>query len=268
MIGESNFFNRKLIVAFITQTCISHSYKVETIKDIVANWNELNTGIVMEDNIDLLSGVLTCGRLMVLKEDINTPAPINAIIKNVRVELEKAEITVEGTDAEFIQAYLTSAIVENRKRTTTVREIIPLYKDILKSLPIRNDFEILCGFLTAGRILELKQEVPDAFEAGLIYNQIYKEFKDSSAPPVITQQEYASAIITAAYVEITPKLEKIRDIINTWDWTQKNVEVQGEVDLICAILAAGRIKDLDAKHMMIRESIRDIIQRIKDKIEK
>ena len=72
--------------------------------------------------------------------------------------------------------------------------------------------------------------------------------------------------LTLKFLGATP-VEKIRDIISTWEWACSNIVINDKIDFFAAILAAGHIKDLDAKHMLLHESLSEIIQRIRGRIE-
>jgi len=260
-------FQRNIVVAYLTQACVSHSYKVETIKDITEIWKDLHHGLQMRDDMDLVCGILACGRIMDLKEEINTAPPINNIIRNLRLELEKENIIPNSSDKEFMYAHICSAVVENTSRVMAVRDIIQTWMEIRNTIVLEKPLDLICGFLTEGRILELQVEIEDSDSVKNIFGLLHNELQESIGDLKIGDNELAAAIITAAYVEITPKLEKIRDIITTWEWAKDNIEINDKIDLMAAILAAGRIKDLDAKHMLLQESLSEIIQRIRGRIE-
>ena len=265
---ERILFERNTVVAYLTQACVSHSYKVETIKDIASIWTGMYMGANLRDDVDLLCGVLACGRIMDLKEEINTAPAINNIIRNIRIEVEKENIIPNSTDKEFIYAHIASAVVENTDKVMSLREIIQSWLDVRETIELETPLDMVCGFLTVGRILELKVEIDDAKGVRNIYKMLHNELEEVvDDPDSITVKEYAAAIVTSAYVEITPKLEKIRDIVITWQWAEENLDINDRIDFIAAILAAGRIKDLDAKHMLLQESLTDIIARIREKIE-
>ena len=264
---ERKLFNRDIVVAYLTQACVSHSYKVETIKDITSIWKNLYYGVSINDDVDLLCGILACGRIMDLKEEINTAPPINNIIRNFRLEMEKENIIPNSTDKEFMYAHISAAVVENTDKVLALREIVQTWIDIRDTLEIKDSLEMICGFLTVGRILELSVEIESSDSVKNIFKMLHGELEEREGIEDFSYNDYAAAIITSAYVEITPKLEKIRDIINTWEWARENIPIENKLDFIAAVLAAGRIKDLDAKHMLLQESLSDIIGRIKERID-
>lgn len=260
-------FEKDIVIAHLTQACVSHSYKVETIKDISAIWLDLKQGVTIRDDVDLLCGMLACGRIMDLKEEINTHTAVTNIIRSIRIEVEKENIIPNSTDKEFMFAHISAAVVENMDKVLALREIVKTWMDIRDTLEINSNMDLVCGFLTVGRILELSVEIENSDSVKNIFMMLHGELKEMKGLEEFSYNEYAAGVITSAYVEITPKLEKIRDIINTWQWARENIPIENKLDFIAAILAAGRIKDLDAKHMLLQESLSDIIGRIKERIE-
>jgi hypothetical protein len=260
-------FEKDIIIAYLTQACVSHSYKVETVKDIAAIWKDLRQGINLRDDVDLLSGVLACGRIMDLKEEISTHQAVTNIIRSIRIEMEKENIIPNSSDKEFMYAHLSAAVVENTDKVMALRDIVQTWMDLRDTVEMSSALDMVCGFLTVGRILELRVEIENSDSVKNIFMMLHGELEEQEGLEEISYNDYAAAIITSAYVEITPKLEKIRDIINTWQWARENLPIENKLDFISAILAAGRIKDLDAKHMLLQESLSEIINRIKERIE-
>jgi hypothetical protein len=82
----------------------------------------------------------------------------------------------------------------------------------------------------------------------------------------LSRRELTAAFITAAYIEISNKVEKIRDIVDTWLSICQRITVENKVDYISMILSTGRIKDMDAQHYMDQDSLMELIEKIKTQV--
>jgi hypothetical protein len=84
----------------------------------------------------------------------------------------------------------------------------------------------------------------------------------------IGQKELAAAFVTSAYIEISPKVEKIRDIVDMWVQVGQQLPITNQWDYIASILATGRIRDMNAQHIHAREDLGNIYGRIREQLTK
>jgi hypothetical protein len=101
-----------------------------------------------------------------------------------------------------------------------------------------------------------------------IYSNIKKEFDQQASGMTITQKELVAAFLTSAYIEISTKVEKIRDIVDFWLQICNDISVEDQWDYVSVILSTGKIKDMDALHIQGHEGLRDVKDKIKSHIQK
>jgi hypothetical protein len=83
----------------------------------------------------------------------------------------------------------------------------------------------------------------------------------------IELSDYGAALLTAAYLEITPKIERVADMVNTWAEFQRSLVIDDNIDYISSILASGRVRDLDAQFFLTGTNVFDIKNSIRNLIE-
>ena len=101
-----------------------------------------------------------------------------------------------------------------------------------------------------------------------IYKSIKDELEQQASDRTISQKELAGAFITAAYIEISPKVEKIRDIVELWQSISDKIPYKTQWDYIGSILSTGRIKDMDIQHLITREDMMNINKKIRKELKK
>ncbi len=258
--------DREILAGFITVTCISRSYEVETITDIIELFDAQCCDLTIDDSLDTLSLILTTGRIMDLKQEVKQPEEINRLASEVKAELIRSGEAPTMEAHEFLCAYLAATIVANTEKVESYKEIVNLWKRCTEIFTFGTHKDLIALILTTGRILELRIEVAHPNEAKMIYDQMMSEIEASGEVPDNAYMSISAALLTAAFIEITPKMERIKDIIGTYNWVQSEIEIESQFDLMSSILASARIKDLDARHMLLRQSISDIIKRIKQSL--
>ena len=77
----------------------------------------------------------------------------------------------------------------------------------------------------------------------------------------------STCTLTSAYIEISPKLEKYKDILTTWQSLKRFTESAKRSEIIAIILFAGKIRDIDSMHLLQMGTLDDQIKGIKEHIE-
>ena len=58
-------------------------------------------------------------------------------------------------------------------------------------------------------------------------------------------KEMAVLLLAVAFVELTPKVEKFRDIVRIWLDLRKTIELKDDRDVVGVILLSGKVRDFD-----------------------
>jgi hypothetical protein len=120
--------------------------------------------------------------------------------------------------------------------------------------------------LTTGRIVELKIRAGGFSFINDVYLTIKGEISKFTLGMTINKKELGAAFTTSAYIEISRKVEKIRDIVNYWMKFNEKISVENQWDFIAVILSTGKIKDMDAQHIQIHEGLGNLNEKIRDQI--
>ena len=114
--------------------------------------------------------------------------------------------------------------------------------------------------------MELKINVKGFQVISDVFVSIRSELGHRASQIEIGQKELAAAFITSAYIEISPKVEKIRDIVEMWAQIAEQLPITDQWDYIASILTTGRIRDMNAQHILAREDLGNIYTKIREQI--
>lgn len=270
MVSIVDTSNTDDISAFLTSAFISHTYKVESTRSIVETWEKIRNDVKLSNNLDFVSAFLAIGRFMDLKNEIEEPRflpMINELITTIINDLKKRGHTADIHESNFLTAMITSACISRTEKIETINEIITHWETINNKLTVKNDIDLIAGILTIGRIYEYKYTINNIEQVELVFSKLKEIIKDSIKKRKIKQIDVASAFITSAYLEITPKVEKIQDMVATWQQFQKDLKIKDNIDYVSTILAYGRLRDLDAQFFITDNTISDIKDNIRKQIE-
>ena len=263
--------NSDEISAFITATFISHTYKVESTRSIVDLWDNFRKHLSLNNNLDFFSTLLALGRAMDVKKEIEEERYIQ-VLEEVKApiieELNKRGQASSLSPFNFITAMITSACISKTEEIETINEIINQWENINKSFDIQNELDILAGILTVGRINEYKYSMGNIDQIVDVHSKLKEHLQPEINERTIELSDYGAAFLTTAYLEITPKIERVGDIVNTWIEFQKVLEIENNKDYVSSILASGRVRDLDAQFFLSGTTVFDIKNAIRDLIEK
>ena len=169
-------------------------------------------------------------------------------------------------ESNFLTAMITSACISRTDEIETINEIINHWENVNEKFIIKNDQDKLAGILTIGRINEYKYSIENVNQIVEVYNKMKEFIEPAVGDNTIKQKDVAAAFLTSAYLEITPKVEKIQDMVSTWRDLKKGLSINDNMDYVSAILAYGRIRDLDAQFFLTDTGILDIKDNIKSYI--
>jgi Tfp pilus assembly protein PilX len=250
------------VSALLTSACVSSTYEVETTKDIVQMWDKIRKSIKIKGDIEFISAIMSTGRIMHGNTEMKDPDRIMEIVDTFKKEIMRKTEDLTFGQKEYCSAYLTSACVSHSKKIISAKDIVNLWDDIRNNIKISNDADIISIVLTAGRVVDIKCQSEGYLAIGDSFQNVQTEVNNKTGDIGISRREVASAYVAAACIEITPKVEKIRDMIAAWLQINEQMPVKNESEYIAALLTAGRIKDLNAQHFMIPQSITDIHSKI------
>ncbi|UCE74635.1 MAG: hypothetical protein JSV56_02750 [Methanomassiliicoccales archaeon] len=263
-----NISNNDEISAFLTSTLVSHTYQVESTQSIVALWDIIRKNVKLKDDLDYVSAMLATGRIMDYRFEIDDPNIINSIINDINTNIMSRKIESADLQKEMVFALLTSASISRSDTVENIRDIVEQWVQIKDNVEIYDDRDLIAAILTTGRIMELKIRAGGTDFINNIYSNIKKEFDQQASDMTITKKELAAAFLTSAYIEISTKVEKIRDIVDFWLQICNDISIEDQWDYVSVILSTGKIKDMDALHIQGHEGLKDVKDKIKSHIQK
>lgn len=250
------------ISAILTAACVYSTYEVESTRDIVQIWNNIKSKLKLKNNLEFVSAILATGRIMHGTTETKDPDSVQEVIETFNNEVSRRLEPSDITQREFCAGQLSAACVSRSKKLVSAKDIVNLWDDVRKNLKISSDSDIISTVLTAGRIVDTSCQTEGYVIISDMFENVTSEVSKHSGDIDMGQRALASAYMTAAAVEITPKVEKIRDMVNAWITLYQQLKVSNDNEFIAAILTSGRIKDLNATQFMVPESITDIHSKI------
>lgn len=255
-----------VISAFLTTTFISHTYEVESTQAIVDLWDNLRKNVNLKEDLDYISAMLATGRVRDYRFEIENMNFLQTIINDINTNIQSRKIESADLQRELVYAHLTSVSISRSDKVENIREIVDLWMQIKEGIEINDDLDLIAAILTTGRIMELKIKAGGLEFINTIFMNLKKELSSQLAGSAITQKEISAAFLTSAYIEISKKVEKIRDIVDAWENIRKGLKIKDEWDYIASILSTGKIKDMDAMHIEGHEGIKKINKKIRTQI--
>jgi hypothetical protein len=254
------------ISAFLTSTFISHTYEVESTQSIVGLWDKIRKTVKVNEDLDFISAMLASGRVMDYRFEIDDLNILNRIINDINTNIKSRKIESADLQKELVHAIITSASISRSEKVENIRDIVDLWVEIKEGMEIKDDLDLIAAILTTGRVMELKIRAGGLDFINNIYMNIKKEILSRTPDLRPTHKELSAAFITSAYVEISKKVEKIRDIVDTWQEVCKELAVKDEWDYISVVLSTGKIRDMDALHIEGHEGLKKIRKKMRTQI--
>jgi hypothetical protein len=262
--------NTDELSAFITAAFISHTYKVESSRSIVEIWNNFKNNIKVKNNLEFVSAFLALGRMMDIKSEVKEPrfvSMLNELINTILTDLKNRGHTDKLPDSSISSAMITSACISRTEQIETINEIINQWEKVDKNFVIKNDSDKIAVILTIGRINEYKYSIENIEQIVNVFSRLNEKVQQAVSGRAIDQTDVAAAFLTSAYLEITPKIERVADMITTWQELQKDIIINDDLDYISALLTYGRIRDLSAQYFLTDNTIFEIKNNIRNIIE-
>ena len=147
-----------LITAMVTSACISRTEQIETINEIVNQWEEITSKFEIKDDLDKLSTILTIGRINEYKYSIDNINQILIIHKKLRDHLETAMGDRDVELQDMAAAFITSAYLEITPKVERTQDMVKLWEQLLKDLKITDHVDYVTALLTYGRIRDLNAQ--------------------------------------------------------------------------------------------------------------
>jgi hypothetical protein len=266
-----------LIAAYMTTAHVASSYKVESTKTIVDGWNKFRQMAQGWDDLDFLATLLSLpsvfGTAELNPDDENALNQVVNQIGLMKEELTKENIsTVEKED--LAVAFLTNASVAHSKGLSSRKATIQQYQEIKGLVKLEDNRDMLASFLTISRIMDVKKHpvspdlVKEMFDG--MRSEVEKGLDDSMRAVLengFGDNLMATCSLTAAYIEISPKVEKYKDIMQTWSSLLDHTLSPNPSETISVVLFSGKIRDLDSMHLLQLGNISDQITSIKQLVE-
>jgi hypothetical protein len=239
---------------------------VESTQVIVALWDRLRKNVKLKDELDYISAMLATGRVMDYSMEIEDLETLNKIIADINTNIIGRKIESSDIQKELIYALITSSSISRSEKVENIRDIVDLWVQLTEGIEIKDDLDLIAAILTTGRIMELKIRAGGLDFINTIFLNLKKELEPRLSGAQITRKELSAALLTAAYIEVSKKVEKIRDIAEAWQMICKNISIDSSWDYISVILSTGKIKDMDAMHIEGHEGLQNINEKIREEI--
>jgi len=265
-----NISNTDDISALVTSAFISSTYKVESTRSIVEIWREIKDKISLSDNLETVSAILALGRMMDIKEEIEKNLYINMyleLVTNFSSDLKNRGHSADMDDSKIITAMITAACISRTEAIETINEIINQWEEITGKIQIKDDLDKISSILTIGRINEYRYNINNIDQILDILSKLREYLSEIIGSKKVEQRDLAAAFITAAYLEITPKVERIQDMVTFWHELREKIKIKDHTDYVSAILASGRIRDLNAQFFLTDNTIFEIRDAIRNYID-
>jgi hypothetical protein len=246
------------ISAILTSACVASTYEVETTKDIVQMWQKIKTENSFTEDIDFISAILATGRIMHGSSDMKDPDRIKDVVDTFKQEVKRRSDDITFDQNAFCAAIMASACVSRSDKIVSAKNIVSLWKEIIEKINISDDYDIVSAILTSSRIADLRCQTEGLIAIHDTFENVKVAVNQKVGHINMTKREIASAYVAAACIEITPKVEKIRDMVESWQAINEQLLIKSNEEYIAAVLTAGRIKDMNAHHLLIPESITEI----------
>jgi hypothetical protein len=264
-----NTTNNNDISAFLAIAYISHTHKVETTRAIVDLWDNIRQKVPIENKLDFISALLATGRIMDLKKEVGDEkfiATISELIKTISKDLQKRELGIEFNDGHFIIALITSAFISRTNEIETTNAIVEKFVHLVEKLKINDDIDKIASILTMGRLFEDKYMINNLDQIIDVYNIINDSIRKKIGTRQISQKDIGAAFLTNANVEISPRVEKIQNIIDMWHNFEKKLIIKDDMDYTVTLLTYGRIRDINVQFFVTDNIISEVKTSIRDHI--
>jgi hypothetical protein len=222
--------------------------------------------VKLKDELDYISAMLATGRVMDYRMEIEDLETLNKIITDINTNIISRKIESSEIQKELIYALITSSSISRSDKVENIRDIVDLWVQLTEGIEINDDLDLIAAILTTGRIMELKIRAGGLDFINTIFLNLKKELAPRLSGTQITRKELSAALLTAAYIEVSKKVEKIRDIADAWERVCDDIVFENEWDYISVILSTGKIKDMDAMHIEGHEGLRNINEKIRNEI--
>ncbi|MFW9878539.1 MAG: hypothetical protein ACFFG0_36115 [Candidatus Thorarchaeota archaeon] len=262
--------NKEDISAYLTASFISNSPRVESARAIIDIWDSLQKNINVKNNLDFVSLLLATGRVMDVKEELDFEKYVDILKETSEVilsDLKKRGHNKDLHHSHLLTAMISSACISSSSKIETINEIIDYWEQINREMVIKTDIDKLACVLTMGRVMESQYEIDDLHQVIEVFDQLKEELSVFFEDHEVEQIHIASAFFANAYTEISPRVERIQDIIVLWLEAQEDLEVKDKIDYITSILTYGRIRDLkeekylaDCAIPMVMKNLRKFIE--------
>jgi hypothetical protein len=276
--AENVAVDRKdLIAAYMTTASVASSYKVESTKTIVEGWNRFRKLVGGEDNLEFLATLLSIpsvfGTAELNPEDEAGMKQVMQQIGLMREDLEKEGVG-DVDEKDLALAFLTNASVSHSKGLSSRKAIIQHFKEIKDLVALDSNQDLLGAYLAISRIMDVKKHpvapdiIKEMFEG--MRGEVEKNINDSMRSSLgegFGDNMMATCTLTAAYIEISPKVEKYKDILETWSSLVEQTDTNVPAEIISVVLFAGKIRDLDSMHLLQLGTIADQISNIQNLVE-
>jgi hypothetical protein len=265
MTENSTEDRQAVCAALLTMASISSSYKVESTKAIAELWSDIKSKIPINDDIDYVAIILSLGRIADLQADQINIEALQEIVTSFRGRLNEMG-SIQGTITDLGAAYLTSSCVSHSHEVESTTSVVNLWDEFRKNIPVKDANDLASSVLATGRIMDLRADVKSPDTLSEIVTNIRNEFGEHNIEHV-DFKELSILLLSAAFIELSPKVEKYRDIVKSWQDLKRIVSVKEIKDIVSLILFSGKIRDMDMSMLMYPSSITDQIGFIRNALD-
>lgn len=155
---EPDINDTKFITAMISSACISRSEGIETVNEIIEKWEEINREIIIETDLDILAAVLTIGKIIENRYELEDVFEIVKIYNQIKEHLFEFFDEREVEQIHIAAAFLANAYIEVEQKVERIQAIIIYWLEVQKELVVDDKIDYISSILTYGRIRDLNSQ--------------------------------------------------------------------------------------------------------------
>ena len=154
----SDLHESNIITAMITSACISRTDEIETINEIINQWEKVTGKFIFKNDLDKLAGILTIGRINEYKYSIENINQIIEVHKKLSGYIEQLIGSRDVEQKDLAAAFITSAYLEITPKVERTQDMVTLWETLQKDLKIEDNLDYVTAILTYGRIRDLNAQ--------------------------------------------------------------------------------------------------------------
>ena len=158
-------------------------------------------------------------------------------------------------------AMLTTAMVGKTSQIESFKTIVDLWREYNEQMTVDTDLDYLAAVLTTARLWDIEPNLINVPEVVKIHRSMVEELAHQENTSIADDQRVLCCHLASAYVAITPKIETVSEIVDTYRLFMEHVTIRDDYDKLAAFLVMGRMHD--SKHRIEPHEIQPLMDQLK-----